>query len=92
MIANPHRVAEKQWRKWSGAAQVAFNEHYERVRRAQALMLHPATPPMPQGEWDTVAWNVAWLVADAIATLPMHITTEPTSNPDEQSVPEMSRG
>lgn len=41
MIENTHKVAKKQWRKWSEQAQAVFNEVYETMRDNQQLFLHP---------------------------------------------------
>jgi hypothetical protein len=67
MERNRYRVPEKQWNKWSEAARRVFNEvYYTLTRNRQVRLLHPKTKPLPAEEWQTPAWNAAWIAADAV--------------------------
>ena len=64
-IGNRHRVPKKQWNKWNPIAQDMFNQMYMSVRHNQSILHHPHAPMLTSVQWQTVAWNVAWLAADA---------------------------
>lgn len=63
---NRYRVPQSQWRKWSIAARLVFNVIYSTVYDNQQLITHPRTPKIKAFEWKTIAWNSAWLAADAV--------------------------
>lgn len=64
--ANHHKVPAKQWRKWCPLSRRAFNETYDVINWNQKILIHPKTTAVPDKQWLTTAWNVAWLVADNI--------------------------
>jgi|GEM_PF-6470441 len=63
---NLHRVPGKQWRKWSEKARVAFNWLYSLMMNNPDLFNHPDSIKQKPAHWKTVAWNSAWLCADAV--------------------------
>lgn len=65
MIRNTHRVQKKQWTKWSKMARVVFNRCYEFFINNQRTVNHPKAKKLPLVQWTTVAWNAAWIAADA---------------------------
>ena len=65
-MTNRYRVPKKQWKKWSEQARRVFNEVYYTMRNnKQTLFLHPKATPVPKAQWNTTAWNAAWIAADA---------------------------
>jgi hypothetical protein len=62
---NPFKVPLSQWRKWTPEARAVFNEVNGRMRDNQKLVTHPDAKAMPPAQWETIAWNAAWLAADA---------------------------
>lgn len=62
---NVNRVPRAQWRKWGSQARKVFNEVYSSLYMNRLLTCHPKAPEIPQHHWRTIAWNAAWLAADA---------------------------
>lgn len=69
-MKNRNRVPTKQWRKWSAKAHDVFNEVYSFAYDNPDLMTHPAAPKPKPLYWKTVAWNAAWIAADAVDKTP----------------------
>lgn len=63
---NIHKVAKRQWKKWTEAGRLIFNDLYVTSYHDQRIMTHPKTN-IPDKEWNTIAWNHAWLAADYIS-------------------------
>jgi len=63
---NSNRVPLRQWRKWSEPARYVFNEVYCFVAYNQELTVHPKQKAIPDEQWVTIAWNAAWIAADAV--------------------------
>ena len=64
-IKNSNRVPKKQWSKWSKEAKAIFNSCYDFFMNNQKTMNHPKADKQPAFHWKTVAWNAAWIAADA---------------------------
>ncbi len=65
MVKNVNRVPKKQWSKWSKEAKAIFNRCYDFFMSNQGTVNHPKAPKLPFNQWKTVAWNAAWIAADA---------------------------
>lgn len=65
MTKNVNRVPKKKWTKWSKAAREVFNRCYAFFIGKQEIMNHPKAKKLPTEHWRTVAWNAAWIAADA---------------------------
>ena len=65
MTNNVNRVPKKQWAKWSKEAKAIFNRCYDFFMGNQKTMNHPKALKQPNAHWRTVAWNAAWIAADA---------------------------
>jgi DNA topoisomerase IB len=65
MTKNINRVPKKQWSKWSDRARVIFNRCYGFFMGNQDISNHPKAKKLPPAHWKTVAWNAAWIAADA---------------------------
>ena len=63
---NRNKVPVKQWRKWSPVARKVFNEVYGTMNKNQWTFLHPKQDKLSARMWNTVAWNAAWIAADAV--------------------------
>ena len=64
---NINKVHRNKWRKWSNLAGQVFNRTYDYILNNQKIMNHPATvDALKPEEWKTVAWNSAWIAADAV--------------------------
>jgi len=63
---NRYGVSKKQWKKWPEISQRMFNTTYEAFLLNQSLVTHPDTKKLPQEQWNTIAWNAAWLSADHV--------------------------
>ena len=63
--ANLYRVPVRKWVKWGPMARQVFNEVYSAMSRNQRLFLHPQAEKVSKRLWRTVAWNAAWIAADA---------------------------
>lgn len=66
MSKNKYRVPKSQWRKWRKRARVTFNWLYGLMMKDPDLFNHPKAIKMNAAHWKTVAWNTAWLAADAV--------------------------
>ena len=62
---NVHKVAAKKWKNWPDICQRVFNETYESMRDNQGLFIHPKSETIPHKQWETTAWNAAWIAADS---------------------------
>lgn len=65
MALNSYTVPKKQWKKWSEQAQNVFNDVYGTIAYNPLLITHPEQPVIDLEHWQTIAWNSAWLAADA---------------------------
>lgn len=75
-VRNRNRVPQKQWWKWSVPARQVFNRVYTFMMRNPDMMNHPSQPRMKPFHWKTVAWNAAWIAADAVDdSLPTVVVT-----------------
>jgi len=63
---NIYRVKPKVWRQWSQKAQEVFNRVYDFNMDNQKLVTHPKQEAMKPSYWKTIAWNTAWIAADAV--------------------------
>ena len=64
---NTYKVPKAQWKKWSEVARDVFNDlYYTLTRNKQSLFTHPKQVRLPKNQWRTIAWNTAWLAADAV--------------------------
>ena len=66
MTRNNFKVPAKQWREWSATARAVFNRVYDFAISNPALLMHPRAEPLRPLYWKTVAWNAAWIAADAV--------------------------
>lgn len=62
---NVNQVPKKQWQKWSTDAHRVFNDVYRFMLNNPEIVMHPAMPNPKPYHWKTVAWNAAWIAADA---------------------------
>lgn len=62
---NKYQVGARKWRNWPDLCQRVFNQTYESINLNQLIIIHPGGEEDTPEHWDTVAWNAAWLAADA---------------------------
>ena len=75
-MSHRNRVPKKQWRTWSLQARRVFNDTYSFIHDNPDLMQHPAAPKPKPFHWKTVAWNAAWIAADAVDdSIPVEVIT-----------------
>lgn len=65
MIKNENKLSKKQWSRWSEEARAIFNHCYDLFMNCQQSINHPKAPRLPLNQWKVVAWNAAWIAADA---------------------------
>ena len=65
-MTNTYKVPLKQWRKWSEQARRVFNLVYNQLESYPDSFKHPKAASIPEQHWATVAWNSAWVAADAV--------------------------
>ena len=65
MAENTNKMPLKQWRKWSPCAREVFNNLYSYTINNQQHMTHPKQTLLPQEQWRTICWNMAWIAADS---------------------------
>lgn len=80
-MRNRYRVPATQWVKWSAAARRMFTELFGCMHRNQWVFLHPHQAALSSAMWRTVAWNAAWLAADAVDGT-LGLTTDFVLQPD----------
>lgn len=66
MIPNKNRVPKESWAKWDESAQAIFNEVFRVTQMYYDVFLHPKTGKISKEEHKTIAWNAAWIAADAV--------------------------
>ena len=64
-VRNMHRVPLKQWRKWDERERYVFNELYVTLRDSHSTLAPRGFDDVKQGSWGVLAWNAAWVAADA---------------------------
>lgn len=65
MAANTFHVPARAWRKWPDLARGVFNRTFTSIRDAYTVPLAPGAGQMTKRGWRVLAWNAAWLAADA---------------------------
>lgn len=65
MTKNVNRVPNRQWAGWSKKARVIFNRSYMFFLNNQVMLNHPKARKLSPLHWKIVAWNAAWIAADA---------------------------
>lgn len=65
-IPNTYKVPKTQWRKWNQTARFVFNELFSAMKGNQWALTSPQQDKLTPKMWRTVAWNAAWLAADAV--------------------------
>ncbi|HEY6020280.1 MAG TPA: hypothetical protein VIY48_10360 [Candidatus Paceibacterota bacterium] len=73
-MKNINRVPKKQWNRWNSQARFVFNETYKFMMKNPDVMNHPKEKQMTPFHWKTVAWNSAWIAADACIGYTNHVT------------------
>jgi len=53
-------------KRWTEKGKKTFMDIYAFALNDQRHVTHPDTKPIPQDQWKTIAWNFAWLAADAV--------------------------
>lgn len=64
-MRNANRVPKKQWGKWGELARKVFNEVYDTVRKNAPVLFPPGLNRLPAHLVQVMAWNMAWVAADA---------------------------
>lgn len=64
---NIHKVAKRQWKKWTVDGRNVFNDLYSTSISNQNIFNHPNQSNLQRDHWRTIAWNHAWLAADFIS-------------------------
>ena len=66
-MATPNRfkVPLKAWTKFGEVGRFVFNDTYDALRNNQSTVAPPLAQKVPASSWKVVAWNAAWLAADA---------------------------
>ena len=64
--SNKYKVPASQWNKWGAKGRTTFNWLYKLMMESPDLFNHPKAVKMKPAHWKTVAWNTAWLAADAV--------------------------
>ena len=67
-MRNQFKVPLNKWKKWSILAKKVFNSQFETLKNNQKVLTHPQMKEVSKRMWSTVAWNSAWLAADAVDT------------------------
>lgn len=69
-MPNVYKVAKIQWKRWPELAQRVFIEQYAMMMENPNMFLHPKMGRVcdkgTKKMWKTVAWNSAWIAADAV--------------------------
>lgn len=65
MTKNHNAVPKRKWQKWSELSRYTFNDVYSTMTQNPRLFLHPKAKKPDDEHWDTIAWNTAWIAADA---------------------------
>lgn len=63
-MENVNKVDNNQWKKWNEAGKRMFNNLFDFMKNNQDLFIHPKTEKVSQEQWETTAWNAAWIAAD----------------------------
>lgn len=66
VIRNRYAVQSKRWNKWSRAARSTFNDVFRLLLNQETANSAPDAPTVPREAWRTIAWNAAWIAADAV--------------------------
>lgn len=64
-MENKYKVPAKQWKKWNHLQKHIFERTYEALSVCGSIIYPPGMKTTPK-QIKVVAWNAAWLAADAI--------------------------
>ncbi len=67
-MAYPLTKADKnKLKRWSRQGQKIFRKTYSEILLyvSNDVFAHPAAPKLKKNHWKTIAWNSAWIAADA---------------------------
>ena len=65
MAKNSFKVPKKQWAKWTIRGRETFNYLYDILINNFKIVCPPKFGELPAQSRKVVAWNTAWLAADA---------------------------
>ena len=65
-VTNKNKVPKSEWKKWGAKGRITFNWLYGLMMDSPDLFNHPKAVKMNPLHWKTIAWNTAWLAADAV--------------------------
>jgi hypothetical protein len=65
MAVNKYKAPKKMWRRWGVVGQRVFNEMFATLRDNPRFVVFADEPLPTKRRWRVVAWNTAWLAADA---------------------------
>ena len=66
MIKNLYNVNRKDWKKWSDIAKKTFNKVFDFAIEHPNILLHAKQEKPKARHWKVLAWNFAWIAADAV--------------------------
>jgi hypothetical protein len=64
-MKNTYRVPQKKWTRWSAQAKGVFNTVYKAIRGDHRTLFPTAAQHLPAQSVQVIAWNAAWIAADA---------------------------
>jgi hypothetical protein len=65
-MRNKHNVPKKTWNKWNHVARYVFNQTYGSVLHGSDVLFPPAASALKRPSIKVIAWNTAWVAADAV--------------------------
>ncbi len=65
MTRNRFKVPKKQWRKWNSTAREVFNAVYKSIKTGYCTLFPKQFELLPKSAIAVMAWNSAWIAADA---------------------------
>lgn len=79
-VINKFKVRKNVWSGWTLVAKHVFNKTYESMTKDPELFLHPnlVSQPRTPKEWETTAWNAAWIAASVCSRGERHLLKDLT--------------
>lgn len=65
-VKNQFKVQHRVWTRWGNPAKMVFNNLYENIMQNPEFVFPPKmSVEISQKDLKVIAWNAAWLAADA---------------------------
>jgi hypothetical protein len=66
--------------KWTRHQREVFRILNNAMLTNQSIFMHPKADMIPTNHWGTIAWNAAWMAAEAVENAPCNVRVRETGS------------